>query len=116
MEHPKARNANSARRNRVRTAVLAEETHCGICGGLVDKTLTVLFGQHGPKCSDSSCPGCTPHPMRPEVDEIIPFSRGGSPYDRSNCRLTHRTCNINRGDGQRSPTVAREQLPTIGDY
>lgn len=31
--------------------------------------------------------------MRPEVDEDIPRARGGSPYDRDNCRLMHRACN-----------------------
>lgn len=31
--------------------------------------------------------------MSPVVDEDLPRSRGGSPYDRDNCHLMHRTCN-----------------------
>ncbi|WP_243424813.1 HNH endonuclease, partial [Bifidobacterium saguini] len=32
-------------------------------------------------------------PGSPEVDEIIPVSKGGSPYSFSNCYLAHRWCN-----------------------
>ncbi|MGB2557744.1 HNH endonuclease [Cellulosimicrobium cellulans] len=63
-------------------------------------------GEHGPKCGGAPCTGCVPHPMRAEVDEIVPISLGGSPYERSNCRLTHRICNQKRGNGTtpRTPT------------
>ena len=60
--------------------MLAEEDVCWICGQPVDKTLP---------------PGL---PGSPEVDEVVPVSRGGSPYDRSNCRLAHRICNQRRGN------------------
>ena len=63
--------------------MLTEESDCGICGQPVDKTLK------------------TPHPGSPEVDEIIPVSKGGSPYERANCRLTHRLCNGQRGNGDK---------------
>ena len=75
--------ANGHRRRQLRARVLREETHCGICGNEVDKSLP-----HG---LDGS----------PEVDEIIPVSLGGSPYLRSNCRLSHRLCNVRRGNGLR---------------
>lgn len=88
-----AANANGHRRRQLRTRVLAEETHCAICGGYVDKTLGMVRGKHGPKCAGPPCTGCVPHDMRPEVDEDLPRSRGGSPYDRANCRLMHRACN-----------------------
>lgn len=55
--------------------VKAEETHCALCGGWVDPTLHHLDPQAG------------------VVDEDIPRSRGGSPYERSNCHLMHRACN-----------------------
>lgn len=69
------RNANGHRRRQARARVLAEETHCALCGRRVDTTL--------------------PHglPTSPEVDEDIPVSRGGSPYDRANLGLMHRACN-----------------------
>jgi 5-methylcytosine-specific restriction endonuclease McrA len=82
-----ARYANGHRRRQVRAAVLAEETHCAICGLPVDVTLPA--GQAG----------------SPEIDEAIPVSKGGSPYRRDNCRLTHRLCNARRGNGTRQRTI-----------
>lgn len=103
---PNPRNANGHRRRELRKRVLAEETTCGICGHPVDKTLTVLLGQHGRRCGDVNCQGCVPHPMRPEVDEIVPVSLGGNPLERSNVRLAHRICNQRRGNGKRERAAA----------
>lgn len=86
-------NANGHRRRQVRSRVLAEETYCALCGERVDKTLGMQRDVHGPKCRDQECAGCVPHPRRPEVDEDIPRSRGGSPLDRANTVLMHRACN-----------------------
>lgn len=72
------RRANGYRRDQVRRRVLAEEHDCWICEQPVDKTLK------------------TPHPDSPEVDEVVPVKDGGSPFDRSNCRLSHRRCNVGR--------------------
>lgn len=69
------RRTNGHRRTQLRRRVLAEGGPCALCHHPVDTTLK------------------TPHPMSPEVDEIIPVSRGGSPYERSNVQLTHRICN-----------------------
>jgi len=91
-------NANGHRRRLLRTRVLAEETRCALCGGWVDKTLGMMPGAHGPRCRGDDCTGCIPHDMRAEVDEDLPRSRGGSPYDRSNCRLMHRKCNRAKGN------------------
>jgi 5-methylcytosine-specific restriction endonuclease McrA len=78
------RYANGHRRRNLRTRILREETHCGICGGEVDKTIP------------------TPDPMSAEIDEIIPISQGGDPLDRANCQLTHRICNRCKSSGQHS--------------
>jgi hypothetical protein len=67
-----SRYANGHRRRELRKRVLATENVCGICGQVVDKTLHYL------------------DPMAPEVDEIIPVSRGGDPLARANTRLAHR--------------------------
>ena len=96
------RRANGHRRDQVRRRVLAEEDLCWLCGDPVDKTLTVVEGQHTKGCTSPDCTGCFPHPMSPTVDEIIPVSLGGSPIDRSNCRLAHRLHNIQRGNGTRT--------------
>ena len=42
-------------------------------------------------------------PRAPQVDEIIPISKGGDPLDPENCRLLHRWCNRQRSDGRRPP-------------
>lgn len=64
----------------VRKKILAMYDHCAICGRFVDKTLPQY------------------DPMAPEVDEIIPVSRGGSPVDIDNLQLTHRKCNEMKGN------------------
>ena len=61
-----------------------------LCGRPVDKSLP---------------PGL---PGSPEVDEIIPVSKGGSPYLFSNCRLAHRWCNRVRSN--HSVAWAREHI------
>lgn len=74
------RRTNGTKRNKLRAQVLREETNCWLCGGFVDVKL-----KHG-------------LPESPEVDEILPVSLGGDPYDRTNCRLAHRLCNQKRGN------------------
>lgn len=74
------RKRNRELRNAVRRKVLAVYDTCAICGRPVDKTLPQY------------------DPMAPEVDEIIPVSRGGSPYDFDNLQLTHRYCNEKKGN------------------
>ena len=103
--------ANGTRRRQVRTQVLDEEHDCWICGGPVDKSLTVAWGEHGPRCKGDGCPGCVPHDMRAEVDEVVPVSKGGDPLDRSNCRLSHRKCNRDRGNGDNPEPTPPELFP-----
>ena len=78
------RRANGHRRNQIRAQVLREEDDCWLCGQPVDKTLPPY--QHG----------------SPEVDEVVPVSQGGDPLDRRNCRLSHRLCNVRRGQQQKA--------------
>lgn len=94
-------NANGHRRRELRARVLNEENNCALCDNPVDKTLNYTPGKHGPRCPQITtpgnktppCSGCVPHPMRAEVDEDIPRSRGGSPLERANTHLLHRACN-----------------------
>jgi 5-methylcytosine-specific restriction endonuclease McrA len=74
------RNANGHRRRRIRARVLAAYTHCALCGRLVDKTLPPT------------------HPGAPEVDEILPISKGGNPLLWANVQLVHRRCNQAKGN------------------
>lgn len=95
------RRANSYRRNKVRQQVLDEEDLCWLCGDPVDKTLPAG------------------HPFSAEIDEVIPVSLGGNPYDRTNCRLAHRLHNQQRGNGLRHQrrsvpaftTATRQPIP-----
>lgn len=73
------RHANGHRRRELVKRVKASETNCALCGGLVDKTLHHL------------------DPRAAVIDEDIPVSRGGSPFDRENCHLMHRACNQWKG-------------------
>ncbi len=59
--------------------ILATQSTCALCGGIVDKTLKA------------------PDPMSASIDHIIPVSRGGHPSDMSNLQLTHRVCNRRKG-------------------
>lgn len=103
---------NGHRRRQVIARVKAEETDCWLCGEPVDKTLTMAWGEHSKRCTNPECAGCVPHPMRAEVDEVTPRSKGGDPLDRNNCRLSHRICNQRKGnrDGLK-PVVARTDFP-----
>lgn len=93
MSKPNPRRANGYRRDQVRRRVLTEEDDCWLCGKPVDKSLP-------PYLSGS-----------PEVDEIIPVAQGGSPTDRSNCRLSHRLCNVRRGQETKQQLRATEVQP-----
>nr|DAK34105.1 MAG TPA: HNH endonuclease [Caudoviricetes sp.] len=81
-------------REDLRKRVYAMQDTCGICGREVDKTL--------PAGS----------PMSPELDEIIPVSRGGSPYDIDNLQLTHRICNRRKGAKMPGDDLADDINPT----
>lgn len=82
---PKKRKIDPRKKNRtlresLRKRVYAAYDVCALCGREVDKTLPAG------------------HPLAPELDEIIPVSRGGSPYDFNNLQLTHRICNERKGN------------------
>lgn len=93
MGHPHKSNPrrhNGHRRNQTRDRVYARDTVCWLCKAPVDKTLPPRL------------------PQSPEVHEVIPVSRGGSPYETTNTVLTHRACN--QWIGNRTPDeLARDQ-------
>lgn len=69
------RNANGARRRALCARVAARGEPCWICGHPI--------------------PGGLPRgdPLALQVDELVPVSRGGSPYDPANCVAAHACCN-----------------------
>ena len=74
------RRANGTRRNSIRWWLRAQHRPCWICQA---------FGRPG--VIDYSLPAG--HPFSFEVDELIPVSKGGSPFSRSNVDAAHRCCN-----------------------
>ena len=78
------RRANGTRRDGVRRWLKAQHRPCWIC---------VAFGKIG--TIDYSLP--SGHPYSFECDELVPVSKGGSPFARSNVDAAHRCCNQWRG-------------------
>lgn len=109
-------NSNGHRRRELRRRVLAEETLCALCDQPVDKTLKTIPGGHYKKCPGPPCQGCLPHPMRAEVDEIVPRAKGGSPLSRDNTTLMHREHNQFKGtlslEQARTKWQAQQTTPT----
>jgi 5-methylcytosine-specific restriction endonuclease McrA len=72
---PNPRRTNGSRRSKLRARVAARGEPCAICGGFIDYSLPAG------------------HPDSYELDEIIPVSKGGDPYDIENVQPAHRRCN-----------------------
>ena len=85
MARPRARNSNGAARRRVRSWLRSQGRGCWICRA---------FGR--PDAIDYSLPAG--HPLSFEVDELVPFSLGGSATDPRNVDAAHRCCNEWRGN------------------
>ena len=79
------RRSNGARRNKLRARLKAEGRGCWICRA---------FGR--PDRIDYDLPAGDPGAF--EVDELVPVSKGGSPYDYDNLDAVHRCCNQWRGN------------------
>jgi 5-methylcytosine-specific restriction endonuclease McrA len=62
-------------RAHARQIVYARESLCYICGEPVDKNLPAG------------------HPMAPQLEDVMPVSKGGKPTDPANLRLAHAACN-----------------------
>ena len=76
------RRTNGSRRTKLRNRVRAMGLPCAICGHPIDYSLPAG------------------DPMSYELDEIVPVSKGGSPYDPGNVQPAHRICNQRRGAGR----------------
>ena len=78
MAHPKhgiAHNGNGHRRRQLTARIKATATHCVICKQPLRPDLK------------------WPHKLSNVIDEDVPRSRGGSPYDPANCGAAHSLCN-----------------------
>lgn len=77
MGNPRYTNGNA--RRKIRERLKAEKRPCHICGQPIDYSLPAN------------------DPWSFEVDEIVPISQGGDPFDYSNVDAAHRICNQRRG-------------------
>ena len=102
------RRANGSARDKVRARLRAIGAPCWICGKPIDYSLGMVVDPRTGKTR--------PHPMSFVVDEVVPVSRGGSPYDLANCRAAHWTCNARRGDGARHGAPTPLPLPQPFDF
>ncbi len=94
MSKPNPRTANGHRRRKAIARMRALANPCGICGRPIDYNLAAG------------------HPMAFEVDEIVPVSKGGSPYEFENLEAAHRICNQRRGN--KPLAVARALCKAMG--
>jgi len=106
-------NQNGHRRRELVKRVKAEEHNCALCEHPLDNTLTMDWGKHSKRCAKPDCKGCIPHPRRVEVDEDLPRSRGGSPYERTNTHAVHRECNQYKTDMTLAEAKAKLQGHTV---
>ena len=86
------RRSNGHRRDSARRTVRSWGRPCAICGRPIDYSLP---------------PG---DPWSFEVDEIVPVSKGGSPYDTANLQPAHRRCNIWRSNRSMQEVLAMRGL------
>ena len=70
------RYSNGNARRKLRARIKAEGRPCALCGKPIDYSLPAR------------------HPMSYELDEIIPFSKGGDPLSYENVQPAHRQCNL----------------------
>lgn len=90
------RNGNGAARRKVVAWLRSQGRGCWICRA---------FGR--PDSIDYSLPAG--HPMSFECDELVPVSKGGSPYDPCNVDAAHRRCNQWRGNRSVAEVMAIAQ-------
>ena len=97
---PNPRRSNGSRRTRLRNWLKAQGRPCWICRA---------FGRPG--TIDYDLPAG--HPWSFEVDELVPVSKGGGPYDHANVDAAHRCCNQWRGNKsvERVMQIARATRP-----
>lgn len=99
------RRANGSKRDALRKRVAAMGLPCHICKQPIDYSLTTW--------TDPTDGKTKRHPLSFELDELVPVSKGGSPFDIGNVAPAHRICNQKRGNKMflREAAEAREELP-----
>lgn len=105
------RRANGARRTALRNRVKAMGLPCHLCGRPIDYSLTTYVDPKDGRVKR--------HPLSFELDELVPVSKGGSPFDMDNVAPAHRICNQRRGNKsltKPASTPSGNPLPTSRDW
>lgn len=105
------RRQNGAKRTALRNRVRAMGLPCHICGQPIDYSLTTYV--------DPTDGRVKRHPMSYELDELLPVSRGGSPFDVENVAPAHRICNQRRGNKRLQPQRSdepKDKLPKSREW
>ena len=92
-----------AERKKLQARYRALGLPCALCGRAIDYTLGMV--------TDPVTQKRRPHPMSFVIDEIVPVSRGGSPFTWDNTRPAHWICNARRGVGDAKPKPATSEAP-----
>ena len=92
------RRSNGAKRTALRKRVKSLGLPCALCGEAIDYSLPQN------------------HPMSYELDEIVPVSKGGDPFDINNVQPTHRRCNQIKGDGTKPFEMRFDDFPTSREW
>lgn len=82
-------------------ARIALDHICHLCGKEIDMSLPPF------------------NPLAPELDHIIPISRGGAAYDLENTRWSHSRCNRRKGNrlsGDKKDLKEKEILPLSNQW
>ena len=97
------RKANGSARKKIRDRWRAIGDPCHLCGKPIDYSLGMV--------TDARTGKRHPHPMSFVVDEIVPVSKGGSPFTMENTRPAHWICNARRGNGEQRGAPTTKPLP-----
>ena len=79
---------------------------CAICGRPIDVDAPQWFIDPGDGKRKRA-------PWSLECDEIVPVSKGGSPYDPANVQPAHRICNQRAGDKRPRKATAVRQVARV---
>ena len=104
------RRANGARRTALRKRVAAMGLPCHLCHQPIDYSLTTWVDPKDGRVKR--------HPLSFELDELVPVSKGGSPFDMDNVAPAHRICNQRRGNKalRKARKPEGEQLPKSREW
>jgi len=102
-----------AKRDALRERVKQLGKPCALCGKPIDYDAPYMITN--PKTGKRSV-----NPMAYVLDEIIPVSKGGSPYDIANVQATHAMCNSRKGakiiDNKAQTPTRNLSLPQPWDW